>query len=75
MKIRGPVDTDFHKTSKEHVLFCESRFTRAVRGPTPLQLYLAVCEGTICSSSQEGQVRITGVPPQGPITAPDAKVS
>jgi hypothetical protein len=46
-----------------------------VGGPTPLQLYLDVCEKTICSSSQEAGTRIVGVPPQGPITASDAKVS
>lgn len=42
---------------------------------TLLQLYLDVCEKTICLSSQEAGTRIAGVPPQGPITAYDVKVS
>lgn len=43
--------------------------------PTLLQLYLDVCEKTICFSSQEAGTCIAGVPPQGPITTYDAKVS
>lgn len=75
MKISDIVDIDFHGTSKEHVVICKGRFTGAVSVRQPHYSFISMCVGTICSSSREGQVRITGISPQGPITAPDAKVS
>lgn len=76
MKTGSTVEIYFHTTFQKHFLFLFRKVHLCcVGGPTPLQLYLDVCEKTICSSSQEAGTRIVGVPPQGPITASDAKVS
>lgn len=63
MKTGSTVEIYFHTTFQKHFLFLFRKVHLCcVGGPTPLQLYLDVCEKTICSSSQEAGTRIVGVP-------------